>query len=197
MLVCSQCDRPAVVFYEDSELGLCVDCFHKLQQANALQQQTATARQNSIAELLNFNLAQMELQSGLPFSLPRYQTTPNSYFTGNVNNIQIDRSVVGSVNTGNINELEIAMNNINAQEHGSLAEGIKNFTEAVLKSDEIDEDAKEDIIEQLAVISEEAGKSEEQRKQSVLKTLLVAVKDTVSTSAALSALWVNVFRHFM
>ncbi|MEK3836466.1 hypothetical protein [Paenibacillus sp. FSL R7-0128] len=134
----------------------------------------------------------MELVSGLPNSLPRHRPVTPQVFTGNLNNINIDRSVIGSVNTGNIDSLDVSLNNIKISGKDELSKSIKDFSEAVLSCDELNQDEKNDVIEQVAFISEEATKPEEKQKKTIILNTLKNVKESVLTVNALTILWEKV-----
>lgn len=186
MTQCGQCGKPAVVSVGGNPL--CVDCNLKLQQAISL-------RDARYASEMNYLTEQMESVVGLPGSLPRYQVPQPIIHQGvsHFHNIKVDNSVVGSINTGNVQNIDVTMSQIKAAGDKQLVQSLKAFTEAVINEVKIQKDQKNEIIEQLSFLMTELKAPQETRRKSVIKNVLSAIKDAVSTSTELLTLWDRLF----
>ena len=179
---CSQCGKPAIVTVGDHPL--CVDCNLKFQQAEEINNTFLERRANYLSD-------QIEATVGLPGILPRYPVRQPAVHQGvlTFNNIKVDNSVIGSINTGNVQSIDVAMSHIKASGNDDLAQEISKFTEAVIKEAAISKELRDDILEQLAFLMSEYGLSKAKRKTSIIKSVLLTIKDTVSTIASLSTAW--------
>ncbi|MEK4039698.1 hypothetical protein MHH49_19420 [Paenibacillus sp. FSL F4-0122] len=189
MTKCDQCDKPAIIKHESGQ-HLCVTCFSTLQNAMFLQQSMDVQRLSMLASQMNYQVDKIESVSGLPGSLPRYKVPEQPpIFTGDMNNISINKSVVGSVNTGTIESINLSMNKISNLGNEDLSHEIKIFTEAVLASEELNQEQKNDIVEQVAFVGEESAKPPQEQKNAIMGAAIKSVKETVLTVNALSTLW--------
>ena len=144
---CSQCEKPAVVRYED--IPLCVDHHLKMQQASYLQL-------SQLADELNVVRGEIEQGVGLrEGSLPRYQI-PRPPFIGNqltLHNINVSQSAVGTINTGTVQNLDSCITLVRNRGEDELADAIKEFTETLLASNEVTQTAGNEIAEQLNALT--------------------------------------------
>lgn len=171
---CEQCGKPSIFDFEGHPL--CISCY-------SLLQQTLQMEQNRSAEYLNYLTESMDATVGISGILPRYQVTRPE-----INNIHIDRSIIGAVNTGNIKHLEVAMDNLNNMGGSEITSLLKEFTEKVLVSEDINDEIKNEVIEQVSFVASELSSPSEIRK-SVVKTTLNSIKDSVTTVNGLVTLW--------
>lgn len=182
MTTCNQCGKPAVKTVAGHPL--CVACFSIWQQA----EQLGFARN---VALLNFTAAQAEAVTGIAGLVPRMQMPLSPIHTGDMtlHNIQVDRSVVGTINTGQIEQLDVAMSNIKDGGDLGTAEALQVFTQAVIDAADADAIAKGDMLEHLACIAEQLAKPPTQRSPSVMKTVLAGLKSLASGIASLTKLY--------
>lgn len=144
---CVQCGKPAVV--SAGGIHLCVDCNLKLAQAQQI-------RDRALKEQANFLIDQMEACTGLYGVTPRYEIESHLVHQGPVNfhNIKVEGSVVGAINTGNVQQIDVALSHIKLAGDPDLERALATFTEAVAHSDAISTGAKDEILEQLAVVAQ-------------------------------------------
>ena len=182
MKKCRQCGKPAIA--EVGNLPLCVDCLLKLQQAIGISANLKMQDLNSIADSI-------ESIAGIKGIIPRYNTYQPVKHEHKVtfNNINVDNSVVGSINTGEIKRLDITMDHIKTQGNKELVTALKEFTEAVFAEASLDIAIKNQIIEQLSFLTSQSILPKEKRKSGIVKAVLLGLKDTVSTIASLVVLW--------
>ena len=98
-------------------------------------------------------------------------------------------SVIGAINTGEVKRIDVTMDYIKTSGNNELAQALKEFTQAVIDEKEIEIKMKNEIIEQISFITSQAALPKEKQKTSVVKTVLLAIKDTISTISSLMLLW--------
>lgn len=183
MPACDQCGKPAIA--SANQLNLCVDCLYKLQWVQY-------TRQMAIAQQINFLLDQAEAVTGLYGVSPRMQMpAPPTIVQGGrmtFNNIRVDRSVVGAINTGEVQRIDVALTNIRFAGNEELASALRDFTEAVLATNELSQQLKNDLLGQISFLSEQVRATAKQAP-GVLKTVMGGVASGVSTVASLVSLW--------
>ncbi|MBA7696850.1 hypothetical protein ES703_105502 [subsurface metagenome] len=182
MAKCSQCDKTAVVVYDD--IPLCVEHHLKMQQATYLQMSMVAA---------NINFLQDEISTGTGGIVPpSYVNIPPPPFIGDnltLNNINVAGSTIGAINTGTIKNLDISIDTIRNQGQDDLATVIKELTEVVIKSNELNEVVKRDIAEQLEYLAAQVTSDSKNRSIGIIKSILVGIRDPISISAGLLAIW--------
>jgi hypothetical protein len=169
MAVCVHCGKPP--FYEVDGKPVCIDCNLKIQQAFQI-------RDNALKQEMNFLLDQADAMTGLSGVMPRYKIQNPVIHRGplNFHSITVDRSVVGAINTGNVKKMEVALNNVHAQnEYPELETALKKFTEDVLREASLKAEVKDDIVEQLSVLTAQAAMSKESRVAVVMKALVTSI----------------------
>jgi hypothetical protein len=162
---CQQCGKPAIMKYGEGEesIFLCIDCNLKYQQSIEMAQ-----RRN--AEMINFLTGQIESQFGMYGMFPRYQVTSPVIHKGDIklNNINVNNSVVGAINTGVVQSIDVSLSVIKSQGEPDIVDSIKGLTEQLIKSNDINDKQKNEILEQLSFISEQLAKPKESRKRSLI-----------------------------
>ena len=172
---CHNCSKPAIVTYNNGKLALCLDCNLKFQQAQEL-----IFRRN--VKMLNYLTAEIEAVGGLPRLFPRYKVSSPVYYKGDLvlNNINIQNSNVGVINTGNVESIDVSLTFLKEQGNEEIAELIKILTKEIIKNKDIVENQKNEILEQLAFITEQLSIPKEQRKTSILKTIFATIFTSIS-----------------
>ena len=69
------------------------------------------------------------------------------------------------------------------------AEELRRFTQLVLDSREIDDKLRAELVEQVAVIAEQAKTPVAERKPGVIKAVIGGVKDTAACVSGLADAW--------
>jgi len=140
---------------------------------------------------MNYLTDMMEATIGLYEVLPRYKIPQPMVHQGPLtfHNIKVDQSVVGSINTGEVQRINVAMDHIKTSGNQELVKALEEFTEAVINETKLDAELKNQIIEQISFLAFQSTLPKEKRKPGIVKAVLLAVKNTVSTMVALSSLW--------
>lgn len=148
--------------------------------------------------MLNFLYDQMDEITGLGgfgnrprINIPRPLIVPAGATT--LHNVKIEGSVVGAVNTGEVRTIDIAMDQIRQGGNQELADALKTFTQAVIDNTDIAEATKNELIEQIAFVSAQSTKPQEQRKPGMVKAAMASISATVSTIANLASLWDHLY----
>jgi hypothetical protein len=153
-------------------------------------QQALSTQQAHLASLLNFLTAEMEMTVGVPGLFPRMQVPQTVIHAGHTfHNIKVDRSVIGAINTGVVENLDVAMTNIRAGGDEELVDALRQMTEAVIRTADLATEQKNEALDHLAVIAEQAARPKERRSIGALKAVIAAFERVILTSAALLALW--------
>lgn len=186
---CSQCRKDAFVRF-GSKL-LCVDCYEKLQRTEQLRVGNAKIISNILHQEMNHNVDYIESITGLRGTLPKYEIPKPIIHQGPMtfHNIQVDNSIIGSINSGYIQSIDIAMNDVTIINNFQLAKSLKQFTEAILNDKQLQSERKNDLLEQVSFLANEAIQGKGKRKNSIAVLTLKAIRDTVATSAGLATLW--------
>lgn len=153
-----------------------------LQRSNAEQQRI-------LAALINHQLDSIDEAVGIP-SYSRIRMPQPVVHTGNttVNQLNIDRSVVGVLNTGTVQNLNATVSAIQNVDPDLTTE-LKKFVETVSVNTEVTQEAKKEIIEQLSFLSTQLFTAKEKRNPSVIKTVFGAIGLIISSANSLLGLW--------
>jgi stage III sporulation protein SpoIIIAA len=110
-----------------------------------------------------------------------------------LNNINIDRSVIGMLNAGQIQDVQnISVNVTSLVESGNsgVAQALKNITEAVAASQEVNEEQRSEILDQLDELSSQAAlPSDKRAKLGVIKAVLASLATTLGAAGGLAEVW--------
>ncbi|MBE3125310.1 MAG: hypothetical protein IMZ57_06590 [Acidobacteria bacterium] len=183
---CYNCDKSAMFAMgpEGQQALLCLDCYIRYQNIQ-LQQQKMYERQ------INYITSQMESAVGLHGILPRYPERRSIIQTGGVtlNNIHVTNSEIGVLNTGNIENVDATVTVLKNEGNAELAAAVSALSEAVIRSSEINADRKNQIMELLAALSEEAVAPREKQKKSVVKAVIGQIGEVLGGVSSVLGLW--------
>lgn len=108
-------------------------------------------------------------------------------------NINISGDFIGVLNAGEMEEIRSISVNISSLReagNGELAAAIENLTKAVELSNEVDDLSKQEIIEQLSLLSTQAVEPPEKRlKPSIIKSITSSLATSLSVASDLSQIW--------
>lgn len=189
---CSQCDKPAITKYAD-KIPLCADCYHKVAQADFMEQQTMHNRLSWIASNLNFTEQQLYAGHGglLPLKqmiIPQPPSTGSSY---TFSQIQVSDSNVGVINPGTLFALNTSIEVMQNRGDSELAKAVKELTQAVLDDKQITDDLKKEIAEQLEFLVTEALASKDKQRRGLIKTVINNISQSIAPFGTLLTIWNN------
>lgn len=180
---CYQCGKPAMFKVGKEEIPLCLDCNLKLTQISQIELE-ANER------MINYLSDQMDYTVGLPLSGPRFPPRKTIHVGGvSLNNIRVDNSTIGVLNTGNIESVDVSVTSLQQSGNSQLANAIKELANAVVASNELQTETKNQLIEILSVVSSEATAPAERQRKGVVKVLIEQFKNVLSISTQLTQLW--------
>jgi len=194
MSLCSQCGSSAM--YEVQGHLLCLDCYAKWQQASAAMQQANNEKMAQLMAYQNYLVESMAWQAGLSSTPPRLRIPQPIHAVNKgpiLNNINIDRSVIGMLNAGQIRDVQNIEINVSALvESGNpeVAQALKAITEVVAASKEISNEQRTELLDQLDELSSQAALIPDKRaKPGVIKAILSGLSVGLSGAGGLAEVW--------
>ena len=110
------------------------------------------------------------------------------------NNIHVENSTIGVINTGDVKSIDSVVSTAKNSGNEALASTLKNFTEAVLSATDLNQEQKNDVISQLAFLSQQAIVNEKQAP-GVIRSIIAGIERTINGVASLIALWPLLHEH--
>ena len=180
---CYQCSNPAMYQIGDQNIPLCLNCYAKVAQ---IEQQKLENNER----MLNYLSDEMEMVTGVRLGGPRFPPRPRAVHVGDVrlNNISVSNSVVGTINTGSIGSLDQSISALIQLSEPTLAQAFKELSEAVLKSNDLSTNQRNELIESLNTIAKEAATPPGQRQNTVAISLLERAEKITAIAADISEL---------
>lgn len=176
---CNQCERPALYKYEDG-LRLCIHC-------NAILQENNYRSFLMNAAMMNHAMDEMDMVTGMHLGGGRIPVSALAQAISRPmtnNHIIISNSSVGVLNTGDLAKINAVITITEGSDAEELGHCIKNFAQAIVDSDEITREKKQEIGELLGTLSEQiAGK----RSKPVIGSVLKGIEDRVKSVETLWA----------
>ena len=105
------------------------------------------------------------------------------------NNFNISESNIGVINTGEVQRIDLAMGNLQKDGATELVEALGNFTKTILDTDQMHAAEKNELLEQVAEVSEQVALPPDKRKKGIIKALVDRIKSTASTFTTIAAAW--------
>jgi hypothetical protein len=106
-----------------------------------------------------------------------------------LHNIKVENSVVGSINTGNVQAIDVSLTNLRNTGNDKAGDALEALIEAILGDKSIGETQKNELVEQLAFLSEQTTVATKDRKPGVIKATLGALSQAAGTVSAVSGAW--------
>lgn len=182
MATCTQCGKTAI--REMAGHPLCVDCYVKMSQVLQAESENAMRAYNLACD-------EIEAMTGFygispKFSLP---TKPIYQYNAYSNHINIDRSVIGVLNTGTIGYINNALTYHSSAGNQELTNAIKEFTEAVVNSGSLTVETKNELLEQLSVLTTQSTLPKESQNKGISRAILSYIPTAIGAANDLSQLW--------
>jgi hypothetical protein len=167
----------------DKKVPLCLECNLKLVQMTQIQN-------DMLERTINYMSDHVDYTVGLPSSGPRYPERKTVNVGGvTLHNISVNNSTVGVINSGSIGTIDTALTVIKQSGETQLAAALKGLSEAIIASNEIQTETKNQMLEILSVLSTEATAPKERRHSTVVGALIAKFRELVGLTKDLSALW--------
>ena len=151
---CYQCGKPAIIKYAN-KIPLCVDCYSKVTQATFMEQQATHNKLSWLASQQNF--MQLELYQGhggiLPLKQVQIPPPPSAGINYSYSNIDVSDSAIGVINPGTLYTINTSIDVMQNRGDKELAAAIKDLTQEVVNSKEIQNDVTKEITELLQYLA--------------------------------------------
>jgi hypothetical protein len=185
---CSQCDRQAI--WSINGANVCVWCYARFEEVQQQKLRHLMAVSNQAAD----EMGSLMLSLGVRTQVPQYQIPPPApivRYEGPMtfHNINVQGGVIGAINTGNVKTIDVVIGSLNQKGDPNLGIALKELTEAVLKSTELQDRGKQEILEQLSFLSTQTTVPKDARQHGMIASVLDGISKAVSASTALLALW--------
>lgn len=107
--------------------------------------------------------------------------------------VHISNSTISNLNLGNVvGDLNSSIQQLDTEGRNDLAEALRNLTEAVGASGDLNDEIRKEMLEHLSIVSGEAAKPAGSRKMGPLKTSFEAIKSGLAVGTQLMMLWQGV-----
>jgi hypothetical protein len=104
--------------------------------------------------------------------------------------IELNNSTIHQLNLGTVvGDMNNSVTALQETGHAEFAQALKAFTEQVANADEVPTQARKELIQNVALVGEQAALPPEQRKSGLLKAAIGYVKTTTQIAASLSEAW--------
>jgi hypothetical protein len=187
MAACHYCSQSHTRMYQLNDGGImCLSCYSKFQTTNE-------TTQRGLERMINYLNDSIDSTFGIPMSSPRFPEPKPPVYMQNptLNSLTIQDSVVGAVNQGSVQSMNVSLSNIN-QTNSKEAQIVKAFTEMMLKSQELEKEQKEEILEQLTYLTTQLTKPKEKRNHPVIKAMITGITSILKGSKILLDIWIGI-----
>lgn len=185
------CGKHALVSF--NSVSLCVDCYYKFEVARTLGLRSAVMAMNNAA-------AQLDHITGLKNFTPKMQVPDIPEGPIILNNIKVSNSVVGSINTGTVQTIDVSITYLSEGGNEEVSRALKALTEAVINSSELSRTDRQDLLDQIAYLSEQAAGAAKDRKPGMIKAALSTIRQAAETLSTIVVAWNGaesiLYKHF-
>lgn len=184
---CHNCSKNAIYWVgrnRETAVPLCLDCYVRVRDI-ALREMEAHER------AINHLTAQMEAMVGLPGILPRYPERRPVVHTGamTLNNINVSHSQVGVLNTGTLQNVDATVTVLRSEGNSELAAAVQALAQALVTTHELSDEKKNQALEVLGTLGQEATVPKDKRKPAVVRALINELSSILGGVAALTRMW--------
>jgi len=187
---CYNCGRNGMypVGPKGKQVLLCLDCYTKAAAVHHQQFEAMDHLANQLSSEISWTL-------GIPDTYPKFQQPqPQPIInTGGVtmNNIHVTDSEIGVLNTGTIQEVDSIVTLFNVTGQEALAKEVSALTQAVIKTRDITDAKKDEIMQLLSTLSVQAATKKGKRKPAVISAVLTALNGMLQGVKAVASLWAS------
>lgn len=188
MQKCTQCDKNAIQKYGDNYL--CLDCLERLSLIH--HRDNEQRHREMIYSMQMSNAAEKDMNEitglhgqELSFDLGVFKPSR----TIKLSNVNVNNSVVGNISTEEVGNIQVSLNKINSGGDTETATTLHELTSAILSAQEIDVEKKNEILEQISLLTEQISLPEQNRKKGIIKAAASAIKETATTITSVASAW--------
>ena len=184
---CTQCGKNAIQQVGDNYL--CLDCLERLSTIHHRENEQRHREMLSNMQMMMEAERNMCEAVGMPykpsFDLSVFRPSRNI----KLSNVNVSDSVVGNISTEEVGNITVSLKRIYASGDKDTAEKFQKITEAILQAQDIDNRNKNEILEQISLLSEQASLPAESRKTGIIKAAASAIKETAKTIGSVAMVW--------
>ncbi len=147
---------------------------------------------NRDSEFINKNRINRDIEKRLLDSYYKEMEYRELHQESRINSTtNITNTIVECINNGimEANKIDISTQQLKQNNKNDIAESIQIIKDAILRSNELNNIIKNDVLEQLTEISEQAKRPKEKRKQSIIKLILNKIGNTLASVESLAKVW--------
>lgn len=163
---------------------VCIPCEHTFQQSRYME-----FAQN--AAMLNFAAQEMDAVIGFGPRSPTVQIpkapVPPLYF--NNQSVTVSGGTIGSINMGTARDIQVSLKLITENGDLGVADKLADLANAILNADVADDAAKNELLEQVAFITQQASAKPDERKPGPIKAMLSAIKEGAGAITSAAGAW--------
>lgn len=182
-ILCGQCGQRGAVFTIGNE-PVCIQCEHLFQQSRYMQ-----FAQN--AAMANYAAAELDSTWGFGPTTPRIvippAPVPPVYYQNQ--SVTVSGGVVGALNLGVARDIQVDIKTLTERGDLEISKNIADLANVILNAEDADEATKNELIEQLALISQQAALQPEERKPGQIKAIMAGIKTGAETISSVSSAW--------
>jgi hypothetical protein len=106
---------------------------------------------------------------------------------------EIKNSQIGTLNLGTIlGGVETNLTVLENRDAEEVSKGLTELTQAAIDDEDLIEDARRELIESISILSEEAAKEPEERRATIVTSVMNSLALMTSTAAGLATIWTTV-----
>jgi len=159
-----------------------------------MEQQIRHNQLSWLASHLNFTEQALSASTGglIPLKQMAIPQPPSAGTNFTYTNIQVSDSAVGVINPGTLYTIDTSIDVMQNRGDTELATAIKDLTQEVVNSKEIQDDIKKEIAELLQFLASEGSVSKDTRNKTVIKQVLDRLCKLIPVTSAAWFIWEKV-----
>lgn len=106
-----------------------------------------------------------------------------------LNNIKVKNSVVGTINIGNVQSIDVSISYLKNSGSDRLGDALKQLTEAIANDTVLQREVKDQLLDQVAFLSEQAVTSASNRRPGLIMAAFNAVGEIATTVTTVGGAW--------
>lgn len=146
------------------------------------------------AAMLNHSSRELGMMVGMPHLANEIEIPPAPVPPIHYNNqvVSVTGGVVGAINFGNVQEIKVKIEALTQSGDVSLADALASFTNTILNHADMADNEKDELLEKVAFLTDQAATASSERKPGIIKTVISALKDGASTLKTVAEAWASV-----
>jgi len=159
-----------------------------------MEQQATHNKLSWLASQMNFTQRQLYEGYGglLPLKQVEIPQPPSAGINYTYSNIQVSDSAIGVINPGTLYAINTSIDVMQNRGDSELAAAIKELTQEVVNSKDIQDGIKKEIAELLQFLASEGLASKDTRNKSVIKQVLDRLGKLIPVATAAWSIWERV-----